>query len=161
MNEYARAELVAVIRQVRKRWRTKLAIRGAVGFLVAGLLAILAITAALDYYRFSPDAIFWFRILTGILLVGSAFWFFARPLMRRVSDEQVALYLEEHEPSLESTLLTAMAEPGDRAASPVLMQRMIETAIDRLHAVEDGARIERRRCGSSAWRWARCPRWPC
>ncbi len=143
MNEYARAELVAVIRQVRKRWRTKLAIRGAVGFLVAGLLAILAITAALDYYRFSPDAIFWFRILTGVLLVGSAFWFFARPLMRRVSDEQVALYLEENEPSLESTILTAMAEPGDRAASPVLMQRMVETAIDRLHAVEDGARIER------------------
>ena len=49
MNEYARAELVAVIRQVRKRWRTKLAIRGDVGFLVSGLLAILAITAALDY----------------------------------------------------------------------------------------------------------------
>ena len=63
--------------------------------------------------------------------------------MRRVSDEQVALYLEENEPSLESTILTAMAEPGDRAASPVLMQRMVETAIDRLHAVEDGARIER------------------
>ena len=31
MNEHARAELIAVIRQVRKRWRTKLAIRGAVG----------------------------------------------------------------------------------------------------------------------------------
>jgi hypothetical protein len=143
MNDYARADLVSVIRQVRQRWRTKLAIRGAVGFLAAGVLAIVAIAAALDYFRFSPSAIFWFRILTGVLLVGAAGWFFARPLLRKVSDEQVALYLEEHEPSLESTLLTAMAEPGDRAASPELVRRMVETAIERLHAVEDGARIER------------------
>jgi hypothetical protein len=143
MNDYARAELIAVIRQVRKRWRTKLAIRGAVGFLVAGLLAIFAMAAALDYFRFSPSAIFGFRLVAAGLLVGAAGWFFARPLMRKVSDEQVALYLEEHEPTLENTILTAMSEPGDRAASPALVQRMIETAIDRLHAVEDGARIER------------------
>ena len=143
MNEYARAELLAVIRQVRTRWRTKLAIRGAVGFLVSGVLAIVAMAAALDYFRFSPTSIFWFRIITGLVLVAAAGWFFARPLLRRVTDEQVALYLEEHEPSLESTIVTAMAEPGDRAASPALVQRMIETAIDRLHAVEDGARIER------------------
>ena len=42
MDDYARAELIAVIRQVRKRWRTKLAIRGAVGFLVAGVLCLIA-----------------------------------------------------------------------------------------------------------------------
>ena len=69
MDEYARAELLAVIRQVRKRWRTKLAIRGAVGFLVAGLLAIFALAAALDYFRFSPAAIFWFRLVAGVLLL--------------------------------------------------------------------------------------------
>ncbi|MCC7179865.1 MAG: hypothetical protein IT177_15910, partial [Acidobacteria bacterium] len=143
MNDYARAELVEVIRQVRKRWRTKLAIRGAVGFLVAGLLAMFAIAAALDYFRFSPASIFWFRIVAGLVLAGAAAWFFARPLLRKVSDEQVALYLEEHEPSLEFAIVTATAEPGDKAASPVLVQRMIETAIERLHAVEDGARIER------------------
>jgi hypothetical protein len=143
INEHARAELIAVIRQVRKRWRTKLAIRGAVGFLVAGILAILALAAALDYFRFSPAAIVGFRIVAAGLLLAAAAWFFARPLLRRVSDEQVALYLEEHEPTLENTILTAMAEPGDRAASPLLVQRMIESAIERLHAVEDGARIER------------------
>ena len=63
INEHAHAELIAVIRQVRKRWRTKLAIRGAVGFLVAGVLAIFAMAAALDYFRFSPAAIVWFRII--------------------------------------------------------------------------------------------------
>ena len=143
INEHAHAELIAVIRQVRKRWRTKLAIRGAVGFLVAGVLAIFAMAAALDYFRFSPAAIVWFRIIAAGVLVTAAVWFFARPLLRRVSDEQVALYLEEHEPTLENTILTAMAEPGDRDASLALVQRMIESAIERLHAIEDGARIER------------------
>ena len=143
MDDYARAELIAVIRQVRKRWRTKLAIRGAVGFLVAGVLAIFALAAALDYFRFSPAAIFGFRFVAGALLLAAAGWFFARPMLRKVSDEQVALYLEEHEPTLDNTILTVMAEPGDRAASPALVGRMIETAVERLHAVEDGARIER------------------
>jgi hypothetical protein len=143
MDDYARAELLAVIRQVRKRWRTKLAIRGAVGFLIAGVLAIFALAAALDYFRFSPAAIFWFRLVAGGLLLAAAGWFFARPLLRKVTDDQVALYLEEHEPTLDNTIFTAMAEPGDRAASPALVRRMVESAIERLHLVEDGARIER------------------
>jgi hypothetical protein len=151
MSDYAREELLAVVRQVRKRWRLKLAIRGAVRFLVAGLLAILAIAAALEYYRFSPASIFWFRILTGLTLLVTAGWFFARPLMRRVTDEQVALYLEEHEPSLDSAMLTALAKPGDASASPALVERMVEAAIVRVHAVEDGARIEREPLRRLTW----------
>lgn len=151
MDQYARAELLAVVRQVRKRWRLKQAVRGAVGFLIAGVLAIFAVAAALDYFRFSPTAIFWFRIVTGVALLSAAAWFFARPLLRKVTDEQVALYLEEHEPSLESTILTALATPGDSAASPLLVQRMIETALERVHAVGDGKRIEREPLKKLTW----------
>ncbi|MEZ5283483.1 MAG: hypothetical protein R2712_01485 [Vicinamibacterales bacterium] len=143
MDEYARAELIAVVRQVRRRWRTKLAIRGAAGFLLAGVLAMVAIATGLDYFRFSPSAILLARVVTALLLVAGAVWFFVRPLLRKASDEQVAMYLEEHEPSLESTMLTAMAAPGDRAASPQLTERMIASAVERLRLVEDGARIER------------------
>ena len=42
------------------------------------------------------------------MLVAAGAWFFARPLSRKVTDEQVALYLEEHEPTLDSTILSAM-----------------------------------------------------
>ena len=38
----------------------------------------------------------------------SCCWFLVRPLRRQVTDEQVALYLEEHEPSLQATLLSAV-----------------------------------------------------
>ena len=73
-----------------------------------GSLAILAIAYALEALKFTPAAIFWFRIVTGLVLVAAGAWFFARPLSRKVTDEQVALYLEEHEPSLDSTILSAM-----------------------------------------------------
>src|SRR5258706_18214 len=103
MNESTnpRAQLLEVVRQVRRRWRIKLALRGAVGFLLAGLVALLSIAYLLEAFKFAPMAIFWFRIVTALVIVASGAWFFARPLSRKVTDEQVALYLEEHEPTLD------------------------------------------------------------
>ena len=112
----SRAQLLDVVRQVRRRWRLKLALRGAVGFLIAGVLAIVAMAYALEALKFTPASIFAFRIVTAVVLVAAGAWFFARPLSRRVTDEQVALYLEEHEPTLDSTILSAMEvseRPGD------------------------------------------------
>ena len=108
----ARAQLLEVVRQVRRRWRIKLALRGAVGFLLAGVIAIIAIAYALESLKFTPLAILSFRIVTGLVLIGAGAWFFARPLSRKVTDEQVALYLEEHEPTLDSTILSAMEAIG-------------------------------------------------
>ena len=67
----SRAQLLDVVRQVRRRWRIKLALKGAVGFLLAGLVAILAIAYALETLKFTPTAIFWFRIVTGLVLVAA------------------------------------------------------------------------------------------
>ena len=127
-----RAQLLEVVRQVRRRWRLKLALRGAVGFLIAGIVAVLTIAYALEALKFTPSAIFSFRIVTGLVLVAAGAWFFARPLSRKVTDEQVVLYLEEHEPSLDSTILSAMEaseRPGDW--SPELIRRLFHRAESR------------------------------
>jgi hypothetical protein len=148
----SRAQLLEVVRQVRRRWRLKLALRGAVGFLLAGLVSILAIAYALEALKFTPAAIFWFRIITALVFVAAGAWFFARPLSRKVSDEQVALYLEEHEPTLDSTILSAMEaaeRPGDW--SPELINRLVENAIDRVHEIQDGQRVEREPMRRYAW----------
>ena len=47
-------------------------------------------------------------LLILLAVLGLAFWFVVRPLLRRVTDEQVALYLEEHEPSLKASVLGAL-----------------------------------------------------
>jgi len=147
-----RAQLLEVVRQVRRRWRLKLALRGAVGFLLAGVLAIIAIAYTLEALKFTPQSIFWFRIITGLVLGTAAAWFFARPLSRKVTDEQVALYLEEHEPSLDSSILSAMEASGAPADwSPELMQRLIENAIERVHAIREGQRIEQEPMKRYTW----------
>ena len=148
----ARAQLLDVVRQVRRRWRIKLALRGAVGFLLAGLVAIVAIAYALEALKFTPDAIFWFRIVTALVFVAAGAWFFARPLSRRVSDDQVAMYLEEHEPSLDSAIMSAMEateRPGDW--SPELIRRLVENAIERVHEIQEGERIEREPMKRYVW----------
>ena len=85
------AELLGIIAQVRRRWRQKLAMRGALVVVALGFLVFLASASALEAARFSTGAILWSRITLALSVAGLAGWFFVRPLLRRVTDEQVAL----------------------------------------------------------------------
>src|SRR5690242_4923203 len=99
-----RSDLIAIIHDVRKRWRMKLALRG--GAIAAGCVAAALVASAmmLQWLRFTPESIFAFRIVLAVIVALAAYALLLRPLLRRVSDEQVALYLEEHEPSLEAAI---------------------------------------------------------
>lgn len=139
-----RAELTAVIQQVRRRWRMKLAVAGIVRWLVAAVLLFLAAAYLLELLRFSPVAIVVGRVAIGAALAGLAVWFIARPQWRHASDEQVALYLEEHEPTLDAALVSALAAGADpHVSSPALTHRVIEEAIEQCQRIERGRRIER------------------
>ena len=59
-----RQELVNVIRQVRKRWRTKLLLRGGVIFVAGSLIALILASLGLQTYKFSPASILTLRIVT-------------------------------------------------------------------------------------------------
>jgi molybdenum-dependent DNA-binding transcriptional regulator ModE len=106
---------------------------------------------ALDQLRFTSTAILIFRIVAYGSLVTIGVWFLAMPLFRQVSDEQVALYLEEHEPSLHGLVLSAVEFSGDRpqgdsgTVSPALIRRLVERAITSCESIEQGRRIEQPR----------------
>src|SRR6476659_8826028 len=125
-----RTELVDVIRQVRNRWRLKLALRGAVVVAAGTVLALLLSASGLEQFRFSAPAIITFRIVTvfvGLLLYGLV-W----PMRRRVSDAQVAMYLEECDPTLEAAIISAVeatANGGSAAHSPRLVEKLVEQAM--------------------------------
>src|SRR5690606_8206067 len=73
------------------------------------------------------------------------------PLWKRVSDEQVALYLEEREPSLKASLIGALAAgKGDSDISPALARRTIELAVQRCRQIEAGRHLEERSLKRSA-----------
>ena len=46
------------------------------------------------------------------IIAGMILWL-VKPLQRKVTDEQVALYLEEHEPTLDWAILSAIIFPSD------------------------------------------------
>ena len=139
------SDVAGVIRDVRARWRRKLLVRGALQVLVAGAVILIAAGFALEALRFTPAAILGFRIGTIAAILGLAAWALGRPLLRQVSDEQVALYLEEHEPSLNTLLLSAMSaerNSNPQEHSPALVRKLVEEAVARCQAIDDGRGIE-------------------
>src|SRR5437773_3168670 len=90
-----RTRLVDVIRSVRNRWRLKLAMRGAVVVVAGTVLALLLSASGLESFRFSAAAIIAFRIISITIFVGLLAYGLVWPLRRRVTDSQVAMYLEE------------------------------------------------------------------
>src|ERR1044071_3112088 len=99
-----RTRLIDVIRSVRNRWRLKLAMRGAVVVVAGTVLALLLSASGLESFRFSPAAIIAFRIISVGVFVGLLLYGMVWPLRRRVTDQQVALYLEECDPTLEAAI---------------------------------------------------------
>jgi len=139
-------QVLKVIGQVRRRWRLRIALRGLAVTVGFGFVAFFASAVGMDLLRFSEGAVTGFRVVAYATLVLLFAWFLIRPLLRKVSDEQVALYLEEHEPSLEAALLSAleMGEPRGPTdpPSPQLLARLVQQAVQRCRAVEFGRRVE-------------------
>ena len=140
-----RSELTRIIYQIRKRWKMKLAMRGA-AFVVGGAVVTLLVSAyGLERLKFSPGSIIAFRVAIMMISGTLAGYFFVLPQWRRVTDEQVALYLEESEPTLETAILTAIEvdrNTANSSASPALARRLVEQAIERCVAIERGRRLE-------------------
>src|SRR3954462_8354608 len=96
-------DLLKVVHGVRGRWKAKHALRGA-SLMIAAWFVVYALTSwAIHAAAYSETSIIVVRVVGLLALVVLAFVFVIRPLMPKVRDEQVALYLEEHEPSLEGT----------------------------------------------------------
>src|SRR5204862_784207 len=68
-----------------------------------------------------------------------------RPLLRRVSETPVALYLEECDPSLEAAILSAVeaSSESNPAHSQQLVEQLVEQAIQQCRAIDHGRTIER------------------
>jgi hypothetical protein len=144
-----RRELVEVIHRVRNRWRLKRAIRGAVIVVAGTLLALMSSAAGLEMLKFTAASIITFRVLALLAFGGLVYFGLVKPMRRRVSDSQVALYLEESDPSLQTAILSAVegaaltAEANANGPSPRLVERLVEQATERCRAIDDGLAVER------------------
>src|SRR5688572_12384742 len=151
MNRDRSAQLNDALRNVRNRWRFAVALRGLVVVIGASLIVFVAVALVMDALRYAPSAVIAGRVLVWTAVVALAARFLAIPLTRRIPDERVALYLEEREPSLDAAVVTAVqlgqeeATATPRAHSSALGKRLVDTAAERVHGLDDGRRIERPR----------------
>jgi len=149
-------DLVRIIRSVKLRWRLKILLRGLGTLLAFGVAALLISSYGMDYFRFDDSAVRWFRIVSYLALTFVAFKTLIMPLAKKVSDEQVALYLEEHEPSLSGHVMTGIeltpdaAKNGQAAHSPELVKQLVRRAIEKCVTVDEGRRVERKSLMSSS-----------
>ena len=126
------SDLNQIVSEVRSRWRTKLALRGIVRSVGVAVVLFVAAAYGMEWARFTASSIIAARILLASAVIASVFYFLVRPLRRRVTDEQVALYLEEHEPSLQARLVSAVeaSQQATTSASAALVRRLVEEALE-------------------------------
>jgi hypothetical protein len=144
-----RSELVDVIRDVRNRWRRRLAVRGLVVVVTGTIIALLLFASGLETLRFSVPAIISFRIIALLVFLGLLYLAFVKPMRRRVTDSQVAMYLEESNPQLEAAIISAietskLQESGDvnASASPQLVEKLVQQAIDQCRAIDQRQSVD-------------------
>ncbi len=140
-----RLDLKSIIGKVRRRWRLKILMRGVAAVAAVGFAVFLFTAFGMDFFRFTGSSVLVFRVIAYAALAAAAVWFLVIPLAKRVTDEQVALYIEEHEPSLQQTLLSAVEL--DRVAvaahsSTPLTSRLVEQAVQSCRQIDNGTRIE-------------------
>ncbi len=142
----SQARVLPILRSLRARWRLRVALRGLSIVVATAVAAFLLSAYGLEALRFSPGAVTAFRLGAWGVVLAAVAYFLVRPLSRRVSDEQVALYLEEHEPTLEASILGAVEveKHATGALSPHLRGRMVERAVEKARGVEYGRAIDRR-----------------
>ena len=134
-----------ILRRVRSRWRMRRVFGGVAITVTAALAAIALTTWGLEAARFSETAVLAFRIGAWSIVAVLTALLVLRPLVKRVSDEQIALYLEEHEPSLEAAILGAVEAEraiGDDAAQARLLDQLVARAVQRARSIDDGRRID-------------------
>ena len=136
-----RNRILNVVRSVRWRWRVRLAIRGLVWVATVPGAVVFLSALALEQLRFTAEAVVWLRVLTWGTVAVSFLFFLVRPLLQKVTDTQVALYLEENEPSLEHAV-TSVLDEGSGTASPALAERVTEIALEKAKRVDYGRRVE-------------------
>jgi hypothetical protein len=138
------------IRRVRVRYSFGLLIRGLAAITILGLLGVAISAWALDVFRYSQTAVFTIRALFYAWSLGLAAWFLARPMWsgyRRASDAAIARYVEEHEPSLDAALRSAVeegSEPGsNERRSHALQRQVVDDVVTRLEAFDLPNEVDR------------------
>jgi hypothetical protein len=107
--------VAGIIQLVRRRWRLRHVLFG-LGVVLGLTLAVLWLAAmAMERAGFSETSITWARLVVSLVTIAVGVRWIAWPLIRRLTDGKVALYAEEHIPSLDGALMSAVEATSESA----------------------------------------------
>ena len=127
-------------RKARRRWRRAAALSGLALVLLESIGVITLLILLGLFYGHLPAVRFTLfaagAVIVAVLIVRHV----VRPLVRRIPDEQIALYAEENAERFEGALITA-AEFGAKAGISPLQTRMIQAVVHAADAKADRTRL--------------------
>ncbi|MBX7187393.1 MAG: hypothetical protein K1Y01_19775 [Vicinamibacteria bacterium] len=138
------------LRRVRARYSLRVLFRGAAILALGVILGVAASAYGLEALRYSRNAVWVIRALLYLWIVFLAARFVLVPLWRgrrRASDAAIARYIEEHEPSLDAALRSAVdAVAGPSASdgpSAALQEKLVDDVVSRLEAFDLPREVDR------------------
>ncbi|MDQ3253286.1 MAG: hypothetical protein M3R15_05160, partial [Acidobacteriota bacterium] len=123
---YGTDQLQNLLHVVRRRRQMLLTLRGVAICLVVAAVVLLTAGWLADRYRHSEGMLLPLR-LSALLILGVALaLFLIKPLMKRISDTQLARLIEERFPNLHDRLVTAVefSGEGQHRASGAIVNRL-------------------------------------
>lgn len=138
------------LRRVRARYALRVLFRGLAILAIGLVLGVAASAAGLEAFRYSRTAVWSIRGLLYLWTLFLAVRFVILPLgrgRRQASDSAIARYIEEHEPSLDAAVRSAVdaAAPvatADRS-SLALQNRLVNEVVNRLEAFDLPREVDR------------------
>ena len=141
------AGVFGVVTTVRRRWRLARALRGLAVVAAALLVLLIGSALVLQAVSYAPAAVIAARIIAAVVVLALLAWFVVLPLLPKPSDATVALYVEEHEPTLEGSLVSAVEVSrgtSGQAHSPTIAALVRRMALERTRAIDWGRRVDQR-----------------
>ena len=117
-----------VINQVRRRIRTRQALKGAAITLAVAAASLLIVALLAGLLKQKPAVLIVLRFMPVVLTVAAAWLFLMRPLGAKINDTKIARLIEER-CELNDRVVTAVEYSVDpREASPAIVDRLITDA---------------------------------
>ena len=103
--------------KVRRRWKAAAALHGLLLVAAEALLLFLVLLLADAVYSFAPHVRIGLLAAAVFLLAVCLVRRVVRPILRRIPDEQIALYVEERSPQAEGSVISALECEREAAAA--------------------------------------------
>ncbi len=144
----AAVHLHDLLTTLRKQRRRRLLLEAAAILVAAVVAAIVVGLLFTSVAGRTGTSVLLARIVGYAIVLGAVARWLVLPLVRRASDAEFALYVEDRAPGLRQALISAVHElgqPVEQRASPALTARVVDQAARALAPIADARTIERPR----------------